>query len=427
MNIKQFNKVIVILTLVVGVLSAADAEQVPGRFLVGVRDAATASRTLAVHNAKVRRDFRGLSAIAIEVPPQSAGAALESLRQSGSFDYVEPDYYAHTAADPNDPSYGSQWHLRRIGGPLAWSLSTGSDSVVVAIVDSGVYPHHPDLASKLVPGWNFVKDNADTADVLGHGTAVAGTVAAQTNNGLGVAGVTWAGRIMPLVAVDAQDYAAYSDIAAAIQYAADHGVRVINVSIGGFELLHHVAEGRRLRVEQRRARFCVGDERRDLRALLPRRLRSRGRGRRDGCQRPAGELLEFRELDYSRRARHRHSLHSRRRRVQFLEWDVVRIAHRRRGRGSRAVRQSTTHQRGGSLDPEKYGRTRRNGAGRLHWMGTRERLSRGTRCGTAETLSPAACSYPHRQGFALTLSPSLRRALGTPASDGGFRVRAPNC
>jgi thermitase len=234
MNIKQFNKVIVILTLVVGVLSAADAEQVPGRFLVGVRDAATASRTLAVHNAKVRRDFRGLSAIAIEVSPQSDGAVLESLRQSGSFEYVEPDYYAHTAADPNDPSYASQWHLRRIGGPLAWSLSTGSDSVVVAIVDSGVYPHHPDLASKLVPGWNFVKDNADTADVLGHGTAVAGTVAAQTNNGLGVAGVTWAGRIMPLVAVDAQDYAAYSDIAAAIQYAADHGVRVINVSIGGF-------------------------------------------------------------------------------------------------------------------------------------------------------------------------------------------------
>jgi thermitase len=233
MNVKNFNTLSVILTLVAGGLSAADAEQVPGRLLAGVRDVATASRTLAVHRAKIRRDLRGLSAVAIEVPEQSAGAALESLRRSGSFDYVEPDYYAHTAADPDDPSYASQWHLRRIGGPLAWNLSTGSGSVVVAIVDSGVYPHHPDLAPKLVPGWNFVKENADTADVLGHGTAVAGTVAAATNNGLGVAGVTWASRIMPLVAVDAQDYSAYSDIAAAIQYAADQGVRVINVSLGG--------------------------------------------------------------------------------------------------------------------------------------------------------------------------------------------------
>ena len=232
MNLNRITILSGVLTLVTGVF-AADPEQVPGRFLAGVRDSATAGRTLAVHHAKVRRSLQALSAVAIEVPAQNAGAALESLRQSGSFDYVEPDYYAHTSADPNDPSYISQWHLRQIGGPLAWSLSTGSQSVVVAIVDSGVYPHHPDLVSKLVPGWNFVKNNADTADVLGHGTAVAGVVAAATNNGLGVAGVTWESRIMPLVVVDAQDNSAYSDIAAAIQYAVDHGARVINVSIGG--------------------------------------------------------------------------------------------------------------------------------------------------------------------------------------------------
>jgi subtilisin family serine protease len=212
---------------------AAEPSQVPGRLLAGIRDPAVASRTLAAHRASVRRELRGLSAVSVEVPAQGATAVLESLRQSGAFEYVEPDYYAHTAADPNDPSYNSQWHLRRIGGPLAWTLSTGSASVVVAVVDSGVNPHHPDLASKLVPGWNFVKDNADTADVLGHGTAVAGTVAAATNNGIGVAGVNWGSRVMPLVAVDQKDYAAYSDVAAAIQYAADHGVRVINVSIGG--------------------------------------------------------------------------------------------------------------------------------------------------------------------------------------------------
>jgi thermitase len=233
MKFNRMNILSGLLTLVASVAFAADPEQVPGRFLAGVRDPASAGRTLAVHHGKVRHDFLSLSAVSIEVPEQSAATALESLRRSGSFDYVEPDYYAHTAADPNDPSYVSQWHLPRIGGPLAWSLSTGSESVVVAIVDSGVYPHHPDLASKLVPGWNFVKNNADTADVLGHGTAVAGTVAAATNNGLGVAGITWGSRIMPLVVVNERDYSAYSDIAAAIQYAVDHGVRVINVSIGG--------------------------------------------------------------------------------------------------------------------------------------------------------------------------------------------------
>src|SRR5690242_2457634 len=212
---------------------AIEPAQVPGRLLAGFRDPASARRVLAAHRASIRRELPGLGAIEIEAPEQTLPAVLEALRHSGAFEYVEPDYYAHTAGDPNDPSYASQWHLRRIGGPMAWSLSTGSESVTVAVIDSGVFPHHPDLAGKLVPGWNFVKQNADTADVLGHGTAVAGTVAAATNNGLGVAGVNWGSRVMPLVAVDQSDYAAYSDIAAAIQYAADHGVRIINVSIGG--------------------------------------------------------------------------------------------------------------------------------------------------------------------------------------------------
>jgi subtilisin family serine protease len=174
-----------------------------------------------------------LDAVAVDIPEESSEAILASMRGSGEFAFVERDYYGHTASDPNDPSYIAQWHLPKIGSPLAWSVSTGSSLVIVAVVDSGVFGHHPDLSSKLIPGWNFVKDSADTSDLLGHGTAVAGTVAAATNNGIGVAGVNWNARIMPLVAADENDFAAYSDIAAAIQYAVDHGVRVINVSIGG--------------------------------------------------------------------------------------------------------------------------------------------------------------------------------------------------
>jgi subtilisin family serine protease len=169
----------------------------------------------------------------IDIPERLSGATTASLRASGLFEFVEPDYYGHTAAEPNDPSYIAQWHLRRIATPLAWSLTTGSESVLVAVIDSGVYAGHPDLASKVTPGWNFLKQSADTSDVLGHGTAVAGTVAAATDNGIGIAGVDWRSRIMPLVAVDENDFAPYSAIANAIQYAVDHGARVINVSIGG--------------------------------------------------------------------------------------------------------------------------------------------------------------------------------------------------
>jgi subtilisin family serine protease len=215
---------------------AAEPDHVPGRLLAGLRkqvDQASLNRTLLAHRAVLRRTASRLGIATLDVPEAASEAALASLRATGLFEFVEPDYYGHTAADPNDPSYAAQWHLRRINTPLAWGLTTGSESVVVAVVDSGVYAAHPDLAGKLVPGWNFVKGNADTSDVLGHGTSVAGAVAAATNNLIGVAGVNWGSRVMPLVAVDERDFAAYSAVAEAIQYAADHGVRVINVSVGG--------------------------------------------------------------------------------------------------------------------------------------------------------------------------------------------------
>jgi len=214
------------------VLRAADA---PGRLIVGHREGvdSVVARTLLLHRAAVRMNMAELGASVIEVPEEGSAAILDSLQRSGLFAYVERDHYAHTAGVPNDPSYASQWRLPRIQGPQAWSISTGSASVVVAVIDSGVYRQHPDLATKILPGWNFVKNSSDTSDVLGHGTAVAGTLAAATNNGVGVSAVNWASMIMPLVVVDDSDFAAYSNIAAAIQYAADRGVRVINISLGG--------------------------------------------------------------------------------------------------------------------------------------------------------------------------------------------------
>jgi subtilisin family serine protease len=209
---------------------------VPGRLLAGRRDPADSgllNRVWRLHRTIERSRVPELGLHVLEVPEDAADAIGQSLRATGLFDFVEPDYYAETGSTPNDPSYRSQWHLSRIASSDAWTLGTGSPAVVVAVLDSGVYAGHPDLESKLVPGWNFVKSNGDTSDVTGHGTSVAGTVAAATNNGIGVAGVSWGSLVMPLVVVDQNSFAAYSDIAAAIQYAVEHKARVINISIGG--------------------------------------------------------------------------------------------------------------------------------------------------------------------------------------------------
>jgi subtilisin family serine protease len=233
---KALKSLIGVLGLAVS-LAAQSPAHVPGRLLVGRRDAMDADLLTAIwrqHGAVERRRVTPLGLHVIEAPEASIEAIRQSLVRTALFDYVEPDYYAEVAAtSPNDPSYLAQWHLPKIGSSDAWTRTTGSASVVVAVVDSGVYAAHPDLAPKLIAGWNFVKSNADTADVIGHGTEVAGTVAAATNNGIGVAGVSWGSLVMPLVVVDNTNFAAYSDIAAAIQYAVDRNIRVINVSIGG--------------------------------------------------------------------------------------------------------------------------------------------------------------------------------------------------
>src|SRR5205814_8076653 len=93
-------------------------------------------------------------------------------------------------------------------------------------------PTHPDLAGKLLGGYNFVDGNTDTADVHGHGTAVAGTAAAIGDNGLGVASPCWGCPILPVRIADASGGATYSNIASGITWAADHGARVANISFG---------------------------------------------------------------------------------------------------------------------------------------------------------------------------------------------------
>jgi hypothetical protein len=112
-------------------------------------------------------------------------------------------------------------------------VTTGSEAVVVAVLDSGIDTLHPDLAGRVVAGRNIVKGNDDTADDIGHGTMVAGIVGAVTNNALGVAGVAWAAKIMPVKVTNPTGAATDANVAAGIMWAVDHGANVISISLSG--------------------------------------------------------------------------------------------------------------------------------------------------------------------------------------------------
>jgi len=138
------------------------------------------------------------------------------------------------AGYPNDPFIGDQWNIRRIGAPAAWDVTTGSYSFVVALIDSGIDRSHPEFANRLLPGWDYVNSDNDPTDDFGHGTHVAGILAAGANNGFGVAGLAATVKLLPLKVLDASGSGTYENIATAIERAADSSAQVINLSLGGF-------------------------------------------------------------------------------------------------------------------------------------------------------------------------------------------------
>ncbi len=186
--------------------------------------------------------------------------AIKRLRREADVEYAEPNYIRHSTLVPLDQLYPLQWHYPMINLPQAWDITTGSSNVTVAVIDTGVLSAHPDLQGQLVPGFDFISDtlNANDGDGIDsdpfdpgdsgvggssyHGTHVAGTVAAATNNTDGVSGSSWATRIMPLRVLGLNGGTTY-DIRQAVRYAAglsnDSGttltqpVDIINLSLGG--------------------------------------------------------------------------------------------------------------------------------------------------------------------------------------------------
>ena len=215
---------------------AADDDHVPDELLVGFHDHVAGAAAEAVYRVEGATKLEKLWRVnvhRIRLHPTALSALEQRLRRRSEIRFVERNRRIPVALIPNDPVYREQWHLARISAPQAWDVTTGSPGVVIGILDSGIDASHPDLASKLVPGWNFYDGNANTWDVTGHGTRVAGAAAAIGNNGVGVAGVALQSRIMPLRVTDSGGWAYYSTIASALTWGADHGVKVMNLSFGG--------------------------------------------------------------------------------------------------------------------------------------------------------------------------------------------------
>ena len=186
------------------------------------------------HGVKKGQKIHGLDVHVIELPVHAHGAEhaiAQALRHNPHVKFAEVDEILSVdpAAITNDPVLTKEWHIGKIGATAAWDLSSGA-GIVVAVLDTGVQTSHPDLAANIVPGWNAYSNSSNAEDVNGHGTAVAGAVAAVGNNGLGVVGVAYRAKIMPIRITDGSGATSFSIMANGLTWAADHGADVANIS-----------------------------------------------------------------------------------------------------------------------------------------------------------------------------------------------------
>lgn len=235
---------------------------VPGEVIVSYRPSP------AVHPRTVRGDL-GLSlvrrspALGVELARIPSGASVEdtvaALESDPAVQYAEPNYIYQTDLTPNDPGYPDQWALgdgsSSIDAPEAWTVTTGSSAVRVAVVDTGMDMDHPDLAPNLwtnpgeiagnlmdddgngyvddVHGYDWSGLDNDPSDAQGHGTHVSGIAAARGNDSIGVSGTSWRSQIVPLRALDDDGFGTTLELAQAFDYAGSMGFPIVNASLGG--------------------------------------------------------------------------------------------------------------------------------------------------------------------------------------------------
>jgi serine protease len=215
-------------------LFAPCAVQAADTIVVGLRPGAVVATALSASGAVQVGAVPRLRAVVVRLPATRRSAALRALRRSRAVRYAEPQRRLRALEVPQaDPGRAQQGGLDAVGVGGAWLVTRGAGAVV-AVVDTGVAPA-PDLAGRLLPGWNVIEGSDAASDDNGHGTHVAGTIAELEGNGLAEAGVAPEASILPVKVLDAEGTGSDVDVAAGIVWAADHGARVVNLSLGGGE------------------------------------------------------------------------------------------------------------------------------------------------------------------------------------------------
>ncbi len=214
----------------------------PSAILYKVKVSATQEQKGALQNllwSYQVQPIRNIEKLSIKLIKLEKGDKTEEevsleLIATGAVEFAEPDYLVAPAYIPDDPWITEQWHHEKINSYQAWDSIQGDASVLVAVCDTGVDSSHPDLSANLqLPGYNSVDGSTDTEPIIPHGTGVAGCISAVGDNGIGVAGVGWNVRMLPVRVTNRDDgWAYYSDMAEGVQWAADQGAHVINLRLG---------------------------------------------------------------------------------------------------------------------------------------------------------------------------------------------------
>lgn len=226
-------------------------KHVPGELIVKLKPQAaisaastkaTEDRMIKQHKAYVLDRIDKLGVRKIYVPQGKEQEIMAALSKDPAVEYVEQNAYVFGGSIPNDPEFKRQWALHNTGqtggkedadidAPEAWDETIGSSGVVVAVLDTGIDPNHPDLpSSKIVKKENFSTE-INTDDNNGHGTHIAGIIAAETNNSKGVAGICQKCKLLIGKVLDKDEVGDAATIAKAIEWAVDNGANVINLSL----------------------------------------------------------------------------------------------------------------------------------------------------------------------------------------------------
>lgn len=224
-----------LLAVVVALVVATPALAGPGKVAVGLERGASAARVAAAAEARTggtaSTDLAPLAAITVRV--DDVDSALPQLRRLRGVSYVERlDQPRHVAFTPNDALFTEQWYLPLVRAFDAWPEVPALNPVLVAVVDSGIDADHPDFAGRIEDARSFVSSPA-TTDSIGHGTMVAGEIAAATNDGVGIASGGFSARLLIAKVVSPNGSIPLEAEAKAIRWAVDRGARVINLSLGG--------------------------------------------------------------------------------------------------------------------------------------------------------------------------------------------------